>query len=97
LDYTPTRSDPKSQGIDDQLMRSNATRLTYQLSRKDKIGFFFDRTTQRRAHFFIGGAGGLYGVEASIDRGITTKTTQITWTRPATGSVPSSVEISFSA
>lgn len=84
LDYTPTRNDPRSQSIDDQLMRSNAVRLTYQMTKKDKIGFYVDRTTQRRAHFFIGGQAGRIGEEASIDRGITTYTTQLTWNRPAT-------------
>lgn len=84
LDYTPTRNNPESQSIDDQLMRSNAFKLTYQMTKKDKIGFYMDRTTQRRAHFFIGGQAGRIGEEASIDRGITTDTTQLTWTRPAT-------------
>jgi hypothetical protein len=84
LDYTPTTDNPDSQSVDDQLMRSNAFKLTYQMSRKDKIGFYLDRTTQRRAHFFIGGQAGRIGEEASIDRQITTHTTQLTWTRPAT-------------
>jgi hypothetical protein len=84
LDYTPTRDNPKSQSVDDQLMRSNATKLTYQMTSKDKFGLYYERTTQRRAHFFIGGQAGRIGEEASIDRGITTNTTQITWTRPAT-------------
>jgi hypothetical protein len=84
LDYTPSRTDPASQSVDDQLMRSNAGKLTYQMSAKDKIGFYMDRTTQRRAHFFIGGQAGRIGEEASIDRQITTQTTQLTWTRPAT-------------
>ena len=84
LDFTPTRNDPKSQSVDDQLMRSNAVRLTYQMSQRDKIAFFMDRTGQRRAHFFVGGQAGRIGEEASIDRGITTYTTQLTWTRPQT-------------
>ena len=65
-------------------MRSNTVRPTYQATPKDKIGFYVDRTTQRRAHFFIGGQAGRIGEEASIDRGITTYATQLTWTRPAT-------------
>ena len=84
LDYTPTRNNPKSQSVDDQIMRSNAGRITYQLSAKDKVAFYLDRTSQRRAHFFIGGQAGRIGEEGSIDRGIKTLLSQVTWTRPAT-------------
>lgn len=84
LDYTPTRNDPKSQSVDDQIMRSHAGRLTYQATSKDKFGFFIDRTNQRRAHFFIGGQAGRIGEEGSIDRGIKSLLSQVTWTRPAT-------------
>jgi hypothetical protein len=83
LDFTAV-ADPDNQSVDDQLMRSNAVRLTYQATPKDKIGFFLERTSQRRAHFFIGGQAGRIGEEASIDRSITTYATQVTWTRPAT-------------
>jgi hypothetical protein len=84
LDYTPTRNDPKSQSVDDQIMRSNAGRITYQMTSKDKIGIYIDRTAQRRAHFFIGGQAGRIGEEGSIDRSIKTLLSQATWTRPAT-------------
>lgn len=83
LDFTAV-NDPDNQSVDDQLMRSNAVRLTYQATAKDKLGFFVERTSQRRAHFFIGGQAGRIGEEASIDRSITTYATQLTWTRPAT-------------
>lgn len=84
LDYTPTRNDPKSQSVDDQIMRSNAGRITYQLTGKDKLAIYVDRTSQRRAHFFIGGQAGRIGEEGSIDRSISTILSQVTWTRPAT-------------
>jgi len=83
LDFTST-NDPDKQSVDDQLMRSNAVRLTYQATAKDKIGLFYERTSQRRAHFFIGGQAGRIGEEASIDRSIGTNNTQLTWSRPAT-------------
>jgi hypothetical protein len=84
LDYTPTRDKPESQSVDDQLMRSNAVRLSYQMTAKDKVGLYFERTSQRRAHFFIGGQAGRIGEEGAIDRGIKTHLTQFTWSRPAT-------------
>lgn len=84
LDYTPKKNDPNSQSVDDQIMRSNAGRITYQLTSKDKLGFFIDRTHQTRGHFFIGGQAGRIGEEASINRTIGTILSQATWTRPAT-------------
>ena len=87
LDYTPITDNPDNGTIDDQLMRSQALRLTWQATPRNKITAFWDNTSQARDHFLAGFLGGLVTEEASIDRRIRTNVYQATWTMPVTNRV----------
>ena len=79
LAFTPV-DDPDSQTVDDQLMRSQALRLTWQAAPQHKIAFFWDNTSQDRDHFLAGIINGLVKEEGSVRRQIRTNLYQASWT-----------------
>ena len=87
LDYTPITDNPDDGTIDDQLMRSQALRLTWQATPRNKFTAYWENTSQDRDHFLAGFLGGLVTEEASIDRRIRTNVYQATWTMPVTSRV----------
>ena len=82
LDFTPV-DDPDSQTVDDQLMRSQALRLTFQATPRNKFGVYWDNTSQDRDHFLAGIISGRVKEEASVRRQIRTNLYQATYTGAA--------------
>ena len=79
LAFTPV-DDPDSQTVDDQLMRSQALRLTLQATPRNKFSFYWDNTSQDRDHFLAGIINGLVKEAGSVRRQIRTNLYQANWT-----------------
>jgi hypothetical protein len=79
LNFTPI-DDPDKQTVDDQLMKSQALRLTLQASPRNKFNFYWDNTSQDRDRMLAGIIGGMVKEEASVVRQIRTNLYQATYT-----------------